>query len=151
MSIDLGGFVKKKTIVEIGTEKFKFTELTIADLCEFRAEINTKREAYNKKRRERLLEDAQKIGGVNPMELLRYVDKPTTEEEVEAEMETTDGLGFLAYLSLRTSHPGISREQALGILLPSKMEEITAAMFPKKDDDSKKKPKTENEPSGQQP
>jgi len=149
MAIDLGGFVKKKTVVEIGTEKFSFTELTIADLCEFRADLNRKREAYNDKRRKRLLEDAEKIGGVDAMELLKFVDKPITEEEAEAEMETTDGLGLLAYLSLRHHHIGISREQALGILLPSKMEDITAAMFPKPKDVSKKKPKAKKL-SGQQ-
>gem|GEM_PF-5226441 len=127
--MDLSGFVRRKTEIEIGTKKFTFTELTLADLAEFRAEMQKKREVLNTKRREQLIETAKKLDGIDPMELLKYIDKPLSEAEIEAEMETTEGLGFLVFLSLTTHHQGISREQVLQIVTPKYAEQISKAIF----------------------
>lgn len=129
MTMDLSGFVQRKTKIEIGTKQFTFTELTLADLAEFRAELSKEREEHNIKRRKRIIEEAPKIGTIDPLELLKYVDAPITEEELEAEMETTQGIGLLAYLSLKYHHQGISREQVMSIITPNNLQEITKAMF----------------------
>lgn len=76
------------------------------------------------------MEDAKTIGDINQMELLKLTDNTLTEDEIDAQMETVEGIGLLAYLSLRYAHIGISKEQVMGIVLPSRIEEIMAAMFP---------------------
>ena len=68
-------------------------------------------------------------------------------------MESIEGLGFLAYLSLRYSLPEISKEQAMSIVTPEFVESVTAAMFPlepekdlKKKKEQKKTPKKYQKP-----
>jgi hypothetical protein len=147
MALDLSGFVRRRTKITIGTKKFEFAELTLADLAEFRAEMQTKQEAVNKKRREQLIETAQKLGNIDSMELLKYIDKPMTQEEIDAAMETTEGLGFLVYLSLKPAHEGISRKQVLEIITPQYAEVISKAIFSPDGEAEKKtvKPRTEQE------
>jgi hypothetical protein len=143
--MDLSGFVPKKTEIKIGTIDFTFTELNIADLAEFQADTKKKRDEANEARRKRLLSYELEI---DPEKLLAIVDKPMTDEELEAEMETIEGVALLAYLSLRKTHEGISREQVSNIITPSNIEEITKAMMPTID---KKKPKEKPKlPTGQQ-
>ena len=137
--LDLSGFVPKRTKIVIGTKPFTFTELSIGDLAEFRAELVNQREAVNEKRRKRIIEDAEKIGNIDPMELLKFSDSSISDEELESQMETVEGIGFLAFLSLRYAHTGISREQAMKIVRPNLIEKITQAMFPVTGDDDKKK------------
>jgi len=146
MSMDLSGFVKQKTKITIGTKEFIFSELTLRDLAEFRGDMTKKRKEINQERRNRLIEDAKKIGNVDPLAILKFSDEPVSEEEVEAEMETIEGLGFLAYLSLRPNHTGISKEEALGIISPRVIEKISAAMFPTMEDKPKKKPARKTKP-----
>lgn len=141
MTIDLTGFVQRKTKLILGTKEFTFTELTIADLAEFRAEMQTKRDAFNQERRHRLIEDAKKIGNIDSFELLKYADKPLTEDEVDDEMESISGIAYLAYLSLRYAHTGISREQVDKIVSLSAMADISKAMFPPLEDEKKTKAK----------
>ena len=137
MSMNLDGFVKKKTKMAIGTKEFIFTELSIGDLCAFQAEMQRKREVFNVQRRERIIEDSKRVGGVDPLELLKFVDKPLTAEEVDAEMETFDGLCYLAYLSLKYANPEVTTDDVKSIITPSLSEAITGAMFPPVDDDKK--------------
>ena len=146
MAMDLSGFVQRKTEITIGSKVFMFTELTLGDLATFKAELIKQREKGKDKRRERLMADAEKIGGIEPMELLKFLEKPLTEEEIDAEMETEDGMGFLAYLSLRYHHTEISKEQALGIITPSNGKAINEAMFPNDSKEVKKKPKLTRSP-----
>ena len=73
------------------------------------------------------------------MELLKFADKSLTEDEIEAEMETSEGLGYLVYLSLRYEHQGIEIKQAMEITTMSEIEKISDAMFPSLGDESKKK------------
>ncbi len=141
MTIDLSGFVLKKTELIIGTKKFTFTELSIADYAELKAHLVTEREKVCKQRRERLIEDANKItGDIDAIELLKLTDTSISDAELEAHAYTVEGIGFLAYLSLRYSHLGISREQAMQIVTLEAIEEITSAMFPAQQaEDVKKK------------
>lgn len=143
MTMDLTGLVQNKTIITIGTKKFTFTELTIADYAELKAHLTTEREILCEKRRQRLIEDASKIGSVDTMELLKLTDTTISEDELEAHAYTVEGIGFLAFLSLRHVHLEISRAQAMQIVTLKSIDKITAAMFPiMPDDDSKKKPRS---------
>lgn len=139
MAIGLDGFVRKKTKIIIGSKEFIFTELSLADFAEFRARSQEQRDKFNQQRRQRLIEDAQKLDGIDPMELLKFADKPLTEDEIDAEMETSEGLGYLVYLSLRYAHQGIEIKQAMEITTMSEIEKISNAMFPPLGDESKKK------------
>ena len=129
MSMDLTGFVPRRTTIKIGEKEFVFGELTLFDLAQFRAEIQNQREEFNQKRRDRIVEDAKKIGNVDPLELLKFVDKPLTEDEVDSAMETTEGLAFLAYLSLKHHHQEVSKEDAARIVTLNAAEQISKAMF----------------------
>jgi len=140
MTISLDGFVAKKTKIKLGTKDFTFTELSLADLCEFRAELVKERERLNRERRERLLEDAKKIDGLEPLDILKLTDTPITEEEVDAAMDTFDGLALMAYLSLRYAHIGIDREQVKKILNIGVMAEVTMAMMPGEQEKKTKQP-----------
>jgi len=140
MTINLGGFVRKKTTIVMGTEEFTFTELNLADLAEFRAHLAQQREELCEKRRIRLIEDASRIKNINAVDLLKVTDSTISEEEVEAQTYTVEGIGYLAYLSLRYSHSGINLKQVMNIITLEHIEAITKAMFPvDKADEIKKK------------
>lgn len=130
MAMDLSGFVRKKTTIKINTKEFIFTELSIGDLAEFKSYLVERKERLNKARRDRIIADAQKIGGVDSMELLKFSDSQVTEEEFGMEMESIEGIGYLAYLSLKYHYPEISKEQASEIVNTSCIEDVTKAMFP---------------------
>jgi len=113
-------------------------------LAKFRAFLSDKKKAYNQDRRERIIADAARIGNIDPMELLKFADSNISQDEVEAEMESVEGISYLAYLSLKYKYPEISIEQAADIITPLNLEKITAAMFPsdvKPKPDKKKLPK----------
>lgn len=148
MVMDLSEFCRRQTEIELGNRKFTFSELTIGDLAEFRATLVKQKENMRDKRRDRMLADAEKIGNIDRLELLKMLDAPVTDDEVEAEMETTGGMAELAYLSLRAAHPGISREQTAQIVTPAYAEQIMAAIFPGLD---KKKPTPTTAVTLQQP
>ena len=148
MAIDLTGYVRKTTKVNIGSEEFIFVELNLADMAEFRAHVKDKRRKINDERRKRLIADAAKIGGIDPAELLKITDTPVTEEEFQAESETIEGLGHLAYLSLKYKHPGIALNQVMQLITPNVLDKVTDAMFPEldlpKDSTSKTKKKKQS-------
>jgi hypothetical protein len=130
MSEDLTGFVRKSTPIIIGTKEFIFKELSLKDFAEFRAHLIEDQEKINSKRRQRLLADSKEVGTVVPIDLLKLLDNPISEEELEKHSYTIEGIGYLAYLSLRYAMPGISRDQVMEIISLDKIEEITKAMFP---------------------
>ena len=130
MSLDLSGFVQKKTTIKIGTKDFTFSELTLGDLGRFRGELIEQRKKINAGRRERLIKDAKLIEGIDPMELLKLTDISISEEELEAEMETIEGIKQLALFSLTYAHPGISLDDVEKIVSINSMEKVSDAMFP---------------------
>ena len=139
MSMNLDGFVQKRTVITIGTKEFTFTELTIADYAELKAHLTAERENLCEKRRQRLIQDAAKIGSVDTMELLKLTDSTISEDELEAHAYTVEGIGFLAFLSLRHEHIEISRDQVMQIVTLESIDEITAAMFPMNQSEKAKK------------
>lgn len=128
--INLEGYVRKHTKIEIGGKELVFSELTISDFAQFRARTVKEREKTKDKRRGRLIAEAEKIGGIDPLKLLEQLDKPITDEDIEAEMDTVEGMGYLVYLSLKYSHPEITEEQVVEIICISDLEKITAAIVP---------------------
>lgn len=142
MTMDLSGFVPRQKVIKIGSKDFTFSELSIGDLATFEAEMKERKEAVNEKRRQRLLSYDVDI---DPEKLLKLIDQPLTDEEVEAQMETVAGMGTLAYFSLMKAHPLISREQAAQIVTVNYLDEITSFLFPNKADDKKKRVRTKKQ------
>jgi hypothetical protein len=140
MSINLEGFVRRKTTIRLGGKDWVFTELSLSDLAHFRAEIADKRKIGLAEKRKQLIEEAKGLGNIDPLKLLEHLDKPITDEDMDNEMESIEGVGFLAYLSLKYHYPEATKEDALKIVSIEKIEEICNAMMGGLADD-KKKPK----------
>lgn len=130
--MDLSGFVRKRTKIVLGEMEFVFSELSLLDLAKFRAHLVEQRKKLNDKRRERLLTAAERIGQVDAMELLKFTDSSLSEKEFEEQMETTEGLGYLAYLSLKYAYPEISQDDAMIIMSVNAdlLDLVTEAMLP---------------------
>ena len=148
MSINLEGFVRRKTEIELGGRTWTFTELSLADFASFRAEMVKERKKYLAERRKELIAESKEIGEVETLKLMEYLDKPVTDEEVDAHMESVEGIGFLAYLSLKYHYPEVTREDAQKIISLEKIPEITEAMFG--EIDKKKVTAAEPESDGRQ-
>jgi hypothetical protein len=145
--INLEGFVRKHKTINIGGKDWVFSELTIADFAKFRAEVVEKKEKNKDKRRQRLIAEAEKIGGVDPLKLLEKLDAPVTDNEIEAEMDTIEGMGYLMFLSLKYHYPEISKEEAMSLIGISNIEEIASVIVPF---ESKKKQSPAKKETGQQ-
>ena len=140
MVLNLAEFVRKKTLVKLGGQDFKFTELALGDMGQFRGRVQDQRKSTRAERAIRLMADAETIGGMDPKDILDRLDRPSTEEEYDAAAETIEGVIFLAFLSLQYAHPNLSEEQ-VGTMVPlGKLEEIVEAMIPGSKE--KKSPKT---------
>tara|TARA_Y100000310_G_scaffold325739_1_gene389687 strand:+ start:517 stop:984 length:468 start_codon:yes stop_codon:yes gene_type:complete len=143
MAMNLSGFVRRKTEVLLGTEKFTFTELSLADLAEYRAELDKEREQLNARRREQLIETASKLNEIDSFELLKYIDRPLTDQEFDEQLDAVNikGIASLAYLSLKHHHPEISREQVEMIITPNPedIKVISEAMLPQDSQEAEKK------------
>ena len=148
MSINLEGFVRRHTKVKLGGKEWTFTELSLADFAQFRAKMAKERKAYLAERRKEIIEEAKQIGEVETLKLLEHLDKPVTEEEIDARMESAEGIGFLIYLSLKYNYQEITEDDALTMVNIDKVAEITEAMFGEQD---KKKPKAKKGKSVGQP
>jgi len=124
MGIKLDGYVRRRKEIELGGKKWTFSELSLSDFAQFRAWLIERREENKDKRRSRLIEEAKKIGGIDPLKLLEQLNKPLTDDEVEMEMETVDGMGYLAYLSLKYHYPEVTLENAMQLITIEKIPEV---------------------------
>ncbi len=125
----LEGYVRKTRIIKLGGKDFKFSELSLGDLARFRARIVEQREATRQERKSKLIKDAKDIEGITPEMILDLLEKPISDEEIEAEMETIDGLGFLAYLSLKYALPEITLEEVLQMVTLETIEPISEILI----------------------
>ena len=151
MSVNLEGFTRKRTNIELGGITWLFSELSLADFAKFRTWLLDKRKKYNAEKRRQIIEEAKQIGEIDPLKLLEHLDKPLTDEEMELEMETFEGVGYMAYLSLKYKFPEITLEDALQIISVDKIPEITEAMIGSIGKDKKKpKPREKKNSNGQQ-
>lgn len=145
MSINLEGFVRRKTKLKLGGKEWIFNELSLADFARLRAKMAKERKANLAERRKQLIEEAKGIGDIDPLKLLEHLDKPVTDEEMDAEMESIEGVGYMAYLSLKYAYPEVTEEDALKMLSIDKIEVVVGAMMGGLSGD-KKKPKAKAKP-----
>jgi len=124
----LNDFVRRTTVIELGGKPYKFAELTIADFAMFRQQIVNKQEKSKDKRRERMITEAKKLGDIDPLTLLKELERPLTDEELEAEMETVEGMEFLVFLALQPNYPGITQSEVASMIPLTKLAEITEAI-----------------------
>ncbi len=138
MSINLEGFIRRKTKVNLGGKDWLFTELSLSDFAQLRAKMVKDRNAILAEKRKQLIEEAKGIGDIDPLKLLEHLDKPVTDDEMDAEMETVEGVGFMAYLSLKYHYPEVTEEDALKMASIEKIGEIVSAMIGEIKADKKK-------------
>ena len=129
MAINLEGFIRRKTKIELGGKDWTFTELSLSDFAQLRAKMVKERKAYLAERRKQLIEEAKGIGEIDPLKLLEHLDKPVTDAEMDAEMETVEGCGFMAYLSLKYAYPEVTEDNALQMVSIDMIESIVEAMI----------------------
>lgn len=140
MGFNMSGFVRKFTELKINGLNLKFSEITLGDLGEFKAHLVLLKDKDVKKRKKQILENAKDIdGNIEPMALLEKLDKPLTDDEMEAEIDTIEGACFLAWLSLRFCQPQINLDHVKSIIGIGDMEDVSLAMFPEKEEAKKKR------------
>ncbi len=131
MAMDITGYINKSKEIEVGGKKLKFSELTLLDFAQFQVWAQDRRKAENEIRRKQLIEMAKSIGDIDPMELLKYVDRPMTEDEIDESMGTFEGMGYLVYKSLKHFNPEITLDEALAISTISLVTELVKSdLFP---------------------
>jgi hypothetical protein len=138
MSINLEGYVRRKTDIELGGRTWVFTELALSDFAQFRAKIIKERRASLAEKRKLIIEEAKNIGEIDTIKLLELLERPITDEEMEVAAESVEGLGFLVYLSLKYHYPEVTEEDALKMVSIEKIPEITQAMMGGIETDKKK-------------
>jgi len=130
MAIDLSGFVRATKTVRLGGKDFVFTQISLNDFALFRRRVIEQRKEQQKQRRKELLGQAKELGEINNvMELLREIEKMQSDAEVEAEMETLEGMGYLAYLSLKYKYPEITEEEVMSLLTISDIPAVAEAIM----------------------
>lgn len=112
MGMELGDFVRKTREVMCGNKKIKFAELTMSDWAQFRAWAQKRADEANQKKRDQILELAKQCGEIEPMELLKYIDKPLTENDIKEAMSTSDGIAYVLYRSLKYAYPEATIDDA---------------------------------------
>ena len=132
MAMDLTGYITKTKELDVCGKKLKFSELTLLDFAQFQVWVQDKRKAENEVRRKQLIEMAKSIGDIDPMELLKYVDRPMTEDEIDDSMGTFEGMSFLVFKSLKHIYPEITLEETMKISTIGLVEEfVKSDLFPK--------------------
>lgn len=139
MSINLEGFIRRKTKIVLGGKEWIFTEISLSDFAQFRAKMAKERKDYLAERRQEIIKEAKDIGEVESLKLLEHLDKPVTDDDVDAQLDSVEGVGFLAYLSLKYHYPEVTEDDALKMISIDNIGDVANAMFGEPD---KKKPKS---------
>ncbi len=134
MSIDLSGYISEETEVKIGGKKFWFSNLTITDLGLIRKRIKEQRKADNKKRREEIFAEAKDVGDIDTLELLKYLDQPLSDVELEELMSAFDSIPHLCFLSLKHHYKDITEEQVAGLITQNDLPAIMKAINPEEEE-----------------
>lgn len=129
MSINLEGFIRRKTKIKLGGKEWVFTELSLADFAQLRAKMVKERKEYLAERRKEIIREAKEIGEVDTLKLLEHLNKPITDEDMDAEMETLGGCGFMACLSLKYHYTEITEDDAMKMISIDNIPEIIEAMI----------------------
>ena len=127
MKVNLQDFITQKTTLTLGGKEFVFTRLNLDDLAKLYEWVANEKESTRSKRRDRIIEDAKKIGDVDPMSLLKHLDDPPTEAEQDAALGTIEGLAQMAMWSLRHTYEDITNTQVKSIITLEDTEKIVTA------------------------
>jgi len=137
MALNLDGFIRKRKTLKLGGREFCFSELSLADLARFQS-------WYAEKRQKRLLQQAKALG-IPAERLAEQLNRPASESEMLDEMASFEGLGYLAYLSLKYAHPEVTLDEAMQIVTIDNLEEISkiilGSFYPGQDSEKKKQTK----------
>jgi len=129
MAIDLSGFVRATKTVKLGGKDFVFTQISLNDFALFRRRVIENRRKLQKQKRKELLEQAKELGEVNILEIIKEFERMPTDAEIEAEMETLEGMGYLAYLSLKYKYPEITEDEVMSLLTISDIPAVAEAIM----------------------
>jgi len=135
----LESFVRRTKEIELGGKKFKFATLTVRDWAKFKLYIREQREVDAAKRREEILELAEKIQNIDPEKLLDRLQVTVTDEDAEAAIESFDGFGYCCWLSLVHNYPDIKPDEVADMISIDDMGPISEAIISRPE--QKKKPK----------
>lgn len=125
--MNLQDFVTQKTTLKLGGNDYVFTRLNLDDLGKLYEWVAIGKESTRSKRRDRIIEDAKKIGDVDPMSLLKHLDDPPTEAEQDAALGTIEGLAQMAFWSLHHEYDDIKLKQVKQMITISDTESVVVA------------------------
>lgn len=135
----LEAYKRQKKIIQLGGKDFTFSELSLVDLAEFKSRVVEERNRTREQRKNQLLEDVKKIEGLDPIKILERIDRPPTDDELYEEMQTIEGVGFLAYRSLKYEYPDMTEAEAMAMVTIDNLTELVEILVPSGEDESKKK------------
>ena len=127
--MDLAGFKKQTRNEEIGGQLFCFTQLSMGDIVDAYAWAQEQKDKETKKKRDQAVEISKLVGDISPMDLLKYIDTPMSEKELDTYFETPQGGSYLMYLSLKKKHPDITFADVLNIVNLGNMTDIVTFLF----------------------
>lgn len=116
--------------ITIGGTKFTFSELTVEDLTLIRDRIRTKKKAERKEIQDRQIATAERLGDIEPLKLLEYLDKPVREDEIDDEMDSLDSVVYGIYLGIKKAHPDITEQKVKQLLTPKEAMVISEIIVP---------------------
>lgn len=103
---DLSQAAGRGVEVELNGKKWKLSPLTMGDLAEFQSHLHGKKLGKMKELL-RELAPAEKLQAIG-----MAVGDSVTEDEMEREMTTFEGVRFVLWRCVRRSHPELTLEQA---------------------------------------
>jgi len=118
-----------KTIT-IGGTKYTFSELTVEDLTLIRDRIKKAKEAERKKIQDRQIATTERLGDIDPLKLLEYLDKPVQEHEIDGGMDSLDSIAYGIYLGIKKKHSDITEEIIKQSLTPKELIAIGDKIVP---------------------
>lgn len=141
--MELSSFKKRETFIKIGEQEYIFTEVSIKDLISFKAYLVEKKKEVNKSRKKDLVAIAKEIGNIDSLELLKLINLDISDAEFDEQMASIEGVGYLAWLSLKYKYENVLLDQALSLITSQYIDQIQEALFP--EDPIKKKLRLEKQ------
>ncbi len=123
--------------IKLQGKTYKVGQLTLGDLADF--EVFTKRNV--KQLRKEKMETAKEMFGSGnvPAEIFREIVGPVTEEELDRESGTIDGVSFLISRALKHGGNELSEEQVRDMVTPKDLPDLLKAIGLDEEGDIKKK------------
>ena len=96
MALDLTGYARKTTAVLLGGKEFEFSRLSLRDLAQFQTRLAEQHRIRRRQRTAELLQTAKELGVTSTVELLRELDRPPSDDEIEHAAGPVEGQTYLA-------------------------------------------------------